>query len=381
MPRGLPVAAIARAMRVLEQLPAIDSTDELDQRIAFLFLRREAVESSRMEGTWSTIDHVLTPGELYDENEGRTERASVLGYAHALEAELRTSIPAGVRSLTPALVCRLHREVMSRDPGYQGRAGQIRRPGRPGEIVFIGGTRRREEAVFNPTPPRHVERCLNEVMEWLSDDELAALGDAGMGIPLPVRLALGHSHFEAVHPFSDGNGRVGRMIMSLQMAYTGRIPLYLSGFIEAEKRDYIRGLEAAQKKLNYGPMVEFICDAISASHREAQLTRKLILSLPDNWRARGPFRRGSAADRSLAILLGCPILTAKMLQDALQVSPVAAQRAISQLRGAGILRERTGFRRNRVFAAEEVIQILSRRFGEDPALALEHARDLTRRQR
>ncbi len=381
MPRGLPVAAIARAMRVLEQLPAIDSTDELDQRIAFLFLRREAVESSRMEGTWSTMDHVLTPGELYDENEGRTERASVLGYAHALEAELKTSIPVGVRSLTPTLVCRLHREVMSRDPGYQGRAGKIRRPGRPGEIVFIGGTRRREDAVYNPTPPRHVERCLTEVMEWLSDDELAALGDAGMGIPLPVRLALGHSHFEAVHPFSDGNGRVGRMIMSLQMAYTGRIPLYLSGFIEAEKRDYIRALESGQKKLNYGPMVEFICDAISASHREAQITRKLILSLPDDWRARGQFRQGSAADRSLALLLGRPILTAKMLQDSLEVSPVAAQRAISQLRDAGILRERTGFKRNRVFAAEEVIQILSRRFGEDPSLALEHARDLIGRPR
>jgi len=369
IPKGLPTHSLSKAVRLMDQLPHVNSSDAIDRLTSYLFLRREAVQSSRMEGTWSTIDHILTPGEIYDVKEVKSERASVLGYAHALEKEFQSVVEKGDVIFSKALVCRLHKEVMSKDPAFRGLPGKIRK-----SPVFIGGLHRREESIYNPAPPLHVERCLHQVMTWYSDQDIIELGDAGMGMPLPVRMAIGHAHFEAVHPFSDGNGRIGRMLMTLQMAARGTLPLYLSGYIEAQKSDYMTVLQAAQKKLNYSPIVEFICEAIVASHSEARETKEAIKSLPDEWRDRHSFRSGSAADRMLDLLITNPIFTVSQIQDRLKVTRPAANHAAAQLVSAKIAKERTGHARNRVFAAEEVLELLARKFSEPPSAALMRAR-------
>jgi Fic family protein len=369
---------MARANRLIGELPPYGSSDPLDKIVSYLFIRREAVQSSRIEGTWSTIDHILTPAELFDRKGGKSERASVLGYAHALEAEFSRILKKRAAAFSVRLAQRLHREVMRRDPQFKGQPGRLRTPGTPGSVVLIGGLGRREESVFNPAPPRHVGRCLEDVMSWMGDRELIELGDAGMGMSLPVRMAIGHAHFEAVHPFSDGNGRVGRMLLTLQMACRGILPLYLSGFIEAERSQYGKALGEAQKKLRYAAIIEFLCEALVATHREARETKAAIRRLPGNWEKRGAFREKSAGHRSLSWLMIHPIFTVKTLKEALKVSWPAAGRAVTQLEEAKIVRERTGFGRNRVFAAEEVIELLSRRFGDDPDLGLERARNILR---
>jgi Fic family protein len=366
--------AFTQAMRLLQELPTPEQADDLDRLTSFLFLRREAIQSSRMEGTWSTIDHVLTPGEIYDSGEGKTERASVLGYAHALEENFQAAFKKGTAIFSKALVCGLHKKVLKDDPHYRGIPGKLRE-----SVVFIGGLRRKEESVYNPTPPRHVERCLEEVLHWMRDQELIELGDAGMGIPLPVRLAIGHSHFEAVHPFPDGNGRVGRMLMTLQMASYGVLPIYLSGFIEAEKSSYVQALQESQKKLNYSAIVEFVCEAMVASHAEAKETKEAIRKLPTQWASRGSFRRGSAAERILKLIILNPIFTIRQIQELLKVTKPAANQAVNQIVAAKIVRERTGERRNRVFAAEEVLELLARNFAEPPALSLSRAGELMER--
>lgn len=355
LPKGLPPQAIREGILLLEKLPCLDEADSLDRLISYLFIRREAVQSSRMEGTWSTIDHVLTPGELFDSSDEKSGRASVIRYAHVLEKELIRAQKGGVKILTSKLASKLHQEIMKKDPTFQGEPGKLRE-----RAVFIGGIRRKEESIYNPTPPRHITRCLNEVMSWMSDETLVDMGNIGMGIPLPVRMAIGHSHFEAVHPFSDGNGRVGRMLMTLQMAAHGVLPLYLSGFIEAEKREYISALQAAQKKLNYRPLVEFTCEAIRSAYQENLSTKSKILALPLKWQKRGSFRKGSAAARALIPLLGAPIFGVKQLQTVLEISAPAAHHAVTQLIEAKIIRERTQGLRNRIFAAEEVIELLSK---------------------
>ncbi len=154
-------------------------------------------------------------------------------------------------------------------------------------------------------------------MKWFADENLVELGNAGMGLPLVVRIAIGHAHFEAIHPFPDGNGRVGRMLMTLQMACQKKLPLYLSGFIEEEKQNYYKVLQAAQKQLNYIPIIEFFSAAILACHHESLSTRQKIESLPVLWLNRGKFRKGSTAEKALKWMITHPIFTVKTLVESM----------------------------------------------------------------
>lgn len=372
-PDKLPPKKIAEAAEVIARQPNIEEATDLDRLVSYLFLRKEAVESSRMEGTMSTIDHVLTPGDMFDEWKTKSEGASVRGYAVALEEELKRVKTDGLSIFTIDLVSRLHKETMGLDPRFKGVPGKIREDTL--EAVSIGGQRNKPEtSLYNPAPPRHVRRCLKELMNWLGDAQFVEAGDAGIGSPLIVRMAIGHSHFEAIHPFTDGNGRVGRMLLTLQMACYGKVPIYLSGYIEEEKHEYIRVLQEAQKKLNYGPIVDFFASALIESSREARHTREHIESLPSIWLKRGSFRANSTAQRALSWLISHPIFSVRQLEEALSVSTPAANAAVQQLQKYKVVRERTGFERKRVFSAEEVISLLSRRFGSSPEEALSGAR-------
>jgi Fic family protein len=374
LPPGMPARTIGKANAVLQGRPPVGEASDLDRLAAYLFARREAVSSSRMEGTWSTVDNVLTPGEVYARKEGKSAHLSVRGYAVALEHGLARIRKEGTGALTTGLVSEMHELVMNKDPRFQGIAGRLRTPGLPGDVVQIGAPGRKEDAIYNPAPPERVAGCLDQVMAWIRDTQLIELGDAGMGMSLPVRMAIGHAHFEAVHPFGDGNGRVGRILWPLQMAAAGHLPLYISGYVESHRDDYRRALEAAQKQLAYGSIVEFVAEAIIVSNAEEKVSKSVIGGLPALWEERGKFRKGSSALRALDVLIRMPITTARTLSEELNVSFQAASSALNALESLHIVRERTGHGRNRLFAAEEVIAMLARPFGEDPEIALEGAR-------
>jgi Fic family protein len=262
---------------------------------------------------------------------------------------------------------------MSKDPTYIGTPGKFRELGKPGSVVFIGGKGRPEDSIYNPTPPEFVLMSLNKVLDWLSNTENSELGDAGLGMILPMRMAVGHSHFEAVHPFSDGNGRVGRALWPLQMIASDFMPLYLSGYVEKEKQAYAEALQFAQKKLDYSKIIDFISHAILSSSHELKITKEKLIALPALWQLRGKFRQNSAAFNALSLMLKMPIFSTENLQNELGCSHQAAAVAVSQLLEAKIIRERTGNKRNRLFAAEEIILLLSRDHGSDVDLALEKA--------
>ena len=185
---------------------------------------------------------------------------------------------------------------------------------------------------------------------------------------LIVRMAIAHSHFEAVHPFRDGNGRVGRLLLPLMMAAEGQTPLYLSPYIETHKNEYYASLKAAQQQPNWQEMVGFLADAVVGTADELLVTRSALTDLTEIWRKRRKFREGSAALGSLEKLTHYPVLTIKRLADLLEVSFTAASQAVDQLIEAGILIERTGYERNRVFAAPEVLTVINRPFSEMPML-------------
>lgn len=355
----------------LQSRPKMTSALELERTLAYLLVRREAVSSSRMEGTWSTVDEVLSPAES---DSGRAASVSVRGYANALMHAFGAVATGGLAALSSGLLCELHECFMQKDPNFRGVAGRLRTVGLPGDVVQIGSFGRKEDSIYNPAPPTHVERCLEDVLDWIRDEDLVQRGDAGMGLSLPVRMAIGHAHFEAVHPFSDGNGRLGRMLWAVQIAAAGILPVYLSGYVEANKDEYGAALAEAQKQLAYRRVIEFVCTAIVASNDEEAVTRRVLEELPATWRKRGAFRRGSAAYRALDLLVRTPVITVKRLAGELNVSGQAANEAVRRLEDAAVIRERTGRERGRLFGAVEVINVLGRSFGTDPEIALEGGR-------
>jgi len=374
VPDKLPRAALTKANKTINQIPEMGSEGELDKFVALLFRRREALTSSRMEGTWSTIDHVMTPREDLEDQNAKSATASVRGYAEALETNFAKILKQQYKVFTPTFIKSLHKTIVSKDPTFDGTPGSLRQPSKHRSVVFIGGTKK-ENSVYNPAPPEHVERCFKEVLAWYQDDLVAEMGDAGInGMILPIRLAIGHAHFEAVHPFQDGNGRVGRMLWPFQMALSGISPLYLSGFVEANKDAYGKSLGIAQKKLDYAPLIEFLCTAIVESHDEAEKTKSALLDLPQLWQQRAKFRKNSAAERALPFLIKSPIITANELTTTLGISFQAASTALKSLVDRKVVQERTGYGRNRIFAAEEVLALVGRAFGEQPGVALTKCR-------
>jgi Fic family protein len=371
-PLGLSAILLRKANDVLNSLQQLDTLTDLDRLVLGLLVKREALQSSRMEGTFSTIDQLLTPRDQMNKKE-KSAQASVVAYAHVLEKSFSLASKKGLQIFSEDLLRKLHVEMMSRDPDFRGKAGLFRDEVGKNNYATIGGLNRPENSTYNPVPPKYLRKCLRQNLDWMKDEDRLEMSRAGMAPGLVVRMARGHWHFEAIHPFSDGNGRVGRMLMVLHMVSEGFAPLYISGYIEVKKKDYYLSLQAAQMQCQEAPLVHFLCKAIIESSQEAEKTKAALLSLPDRWIEQANFRQGSAALRALKVVLESPILSVKLLEKRLKISQPAAKRAIDQLCNAKILRERTGMGRNRIFAAEEVIELLARPFGESTTNAIERA--------
>jgi Fic family protein len=186
-----------------------------------------------------------------------------------------------------------------------------------------------------------------------------------------TRMAIGHAHFEAVHPFRDGNGRVGRLLLPLMMAAEGQVPLYLSPFIEANKSDYYEALKAVQQRLDWNAAVGLVADAVTGTVNELMTTRDALTQLRSAWQRRGKLRKHSAALNALDILPHYPAITITRLAQVIGVSFPAARAAINKLTSMGILREKTGYQRNRIFVSPEALTVINRPFGAPAILPAE----------
>jgi Fic family protein len=169
------------------------------------------------------------------------------------------------------------------------------------------------------------------------------------------------------------------MLWPLQMILSNKQPIYLSGYIEAAKEDYYKALEEGQKKLNFMPFIEFLSETFEASYEEAEKTKSALLSLPDIWLSKTKFRKNSVGQNIVNHLLMAPIVSISELSEKLGVAFPNISAAVDKLVGARVLKERTGYKKNRIFAAEEVIVILARKFGENPNDAIATAQILMAR--
>jgi Fic family protein len=353
-PRSLPalpvldlLVAAERAITTIDTLARLLPQPDLITRS---LERREAVLSSQIEGTRTDLAQLLQY-EATGSDEGLPGDAGVtLGYVRALDHGLRTVRGGqGRAALTRDLLRGLHRMLMS--------AGEYPGPEGPGEWRlgqnWIGG-HRIEDATLVPPPASHLETCLLDLEDFLQND----FSSTAM-MALPLRMAAAHVQFEAIHPFSDGNGRVGRLLPPLMLAAEGLPPLYLAGYLKARQREYYRLLAGVQLRGRWTEWLAFFLEGVIAAAATEQATAQSLLDLLQHWQTRiAHLRADATARRLLNVLLGAPVQTVLSARTALGTSLQAANTGIATLLDVDILREATGRRWGRSFQAHEVLAIL-----------------------
>ena len=222
-PSILPVARECQsASTALARLETLVSELGDPWLVSRILMRREAVSGSAIEGTNSTLDELLAAEETGNAA-GHEAAIQVKDYAFCLDAGVPDAIALGPSIFSAGLVRGLHRSVMKSEGGYADTPGEPR-----ANVVWIGGRGDIAYSTYNPAPPQDIGRCLADNIAYMR-------GEADEVFPpsLLTRMAVAHAHFEAVHPFTDGNGRVGRLLLPLMMAAQGHTPLYLSPYIDA----------------------------------------------------------------------------------------------------------------------------------------------------
>jgi len=345
---------IARAHEALGRLQASVASLPNRNLVTRTLDRREAVRSSQIEGTSSDIDEVFT-FEATGSDEGLPPDVMVtLNYVKALEYGLQQVAREGIRALTIDLVQELHARLMEGVRAYGDPPGQLRT-----RQNWIGGIRI-YDAKFVPPPPSRVMECLEDlvgVLQYVPGEE------DFYEVPLVMRMAIVHAQFETIHPFLDGNGRVGRILLPLMLAAEGYPPVYLAGFLKANQEAYYQTLGAVQLRGEWTEWVSFFANGVEIACRESIETANELTALLGRWKERVAalkLRADAAAHRLPDLLIGSPVVTVNQVLHSLGIAFPAANRALAQLQQAGIVEPLTGQKRNRIFVAREVIDLLNR---------------------
>ncbi len=307
--------------------------------------RREAVSTSALEGTYAALSDVLE-ADLAEDEEQSGAISEVLNYVRAAE---RAYEWVKSRPITLTLLCEFHKILVRGTRGDGPEAGELRTI-----QVFIGlHTGRVEEARFVPPPPGdQLEAGLAAWVRWINEADLAVV----------LKMALGHYQFETLHPFNDGNGRLGRLVCVLQLLASGElsVPLLdLSGWLEQRRREYQDHLLRVSVTGEFDPWVQFFSEAVRAQATAAIRRVDALLQWQHDavQRVREAGVRG-VATRIVEDLIGYPVLTPTLAAKLYGVTYPTANAAIARLEELGLLSERTGRRYRRLYVAPEVLRLL-----------------------
>ncbi len=312
------------------------------------FVRKEAVLTSQVEGTQATLQDVLA-FEATQQSDRPEDVREVCNYVEAITyARGQLADPAGL-PLSTRLLCAVHRILMQGARGADKQPGEIRR-----SQNWIGGTRP-GNARFVPPPPGEVGPALGALEQWIHGDD-----------PLPplIRAGLAHVQFETIHPFLDGNGRIGRMLVALLVEHWGLLDqplLCLSVAIRQWQREYYNRLSAVRTEGDWEGWTEFFLDCVRIAAREGVSVARELNALRQRDRDR-LLRESSAtvaAIRLFELLPEHPMVTAQRVAELLRTTAPTARKAIELLVRLGILNETTGRERDRVYAYREYLQILA----------------------
>jgi len=355
------VVEAEQEVRALNSLPAVAGLEAVARQL----LRQESVASSRIEGL--KLSQRRLAEAIYSPDQSDVTARSVLNNISAMDEAIAL---AGVaRPFTVAEIQQIHRTLLNTSIDARI-AGVLRQ-----EQNWIGGGNTPRDATFIPPPEDEVPGLLEDLCTFIDRDDLPAV----------VQAAIVHAQFETIHPFADGNGRVGRCLIHVVLRRRGTAERYVppvSVILATNAVAYIRGLTEYRAGLVAEWCGLFAAALRSAARRAEAFTGELRL-LEDAWRERAGYpRRGSAADALLAQLPAFSIVDSATVQQIAGVSAVAARNALNGLNGleqVGVLRQVSVGKRNRAWMAHEVFEVINAfewdiATPEDPAEVLLHRR-------
>ena len=308
------------------------------------FIKREAVLSSRIEGTQATLGELLATDAGAAVNRSPEDLREVANYVVALEHGLKRlrKLPLSLR-----LVREIHAKLMHGVRGGVATPGEFR--GSQNWIGPAGCTL--SNASYVPPPPDGLMGCLGDWEKFLHDRSLPPL----------VQVALMHYQFEAIHPFLDGNGRVGRLLITLFLVERGILPtplLYLSAFFEATRREYYDRLSAVTAKAAWSEWLEYFLNGVARMSEDALSRAERINALMVRWRRKVAGTASRTPSQLVDLLAENPYWTINKVAQRLDVAFTTAQRAVERLQKLSIMKQTTDSRRGRVFCATAIMDIL-----------------------
>jgi len=336
------------ALLALGRLDAVTALLPNAALLLYSFVRKEAVLSSQIEGTQSSLADLLlyeideVPGVPVDD--AREVSRCVAALEFGLE-ELRGGLPLCTR-----LLCGMHEVLMSHPGGRSKAPGEVRR-----SQVWIGGTRP-GNAVFVPPPAEAVPDCMAALERFLNDQPES--------VPPLIKAALAHVQFETIHPFLDGNGRLGRLLIVLQLVADGvlREPmLYPSLYFKTHRALYYELLNEVRLRGDWERWLDFFAEGIESSAVQALATSNALLALvsADRERIAGLGRAAASALEVHQALQRQPIATSAALVTATRLTPATVNKSLAHLERLGIVGELTSRQRGRVFSYLKYVEELA----------------------
>jgi cell filamentation protein, protein adenylyltransferase len=337
---------LAGASTALGRLDGVAATLPNPELFVAMYVRREAVLSSQIEGTQSTLDDVLAFEIDSDRSKLPDDIEEVVNYVNAMNyglARLQT-LP-----LSSRLLREIHGKLLAGGRGSEKSPGEFRH-----NQNWIGGGPRLADATFIPPPPHEMTVALSNLEQFLHDPD---------GLDPLIVCALAHAQFETIHPFLDGNGRVGRLLITFLLCHADvlrRPVLYLSHYLKQHRGTYYDRLMAIRYEGDWEGWLRFFLTGIATVAREAEQTARRIVELREQLR-----HATQSADMSvntlklLDHLFEQPVINVKAAQERLGVSFPAANGMIRDLQKVGVLTEVTGGRRNRMFRFDPYVDLFA----------------------
>ncbi len=338
---------LSKADRALGRLDGSVQTLPHPDLFVAMYVRREAVLSSQIEGTQSSLQDVLAAEARVLSAEAPNDVDEVFNYVQAMNYGLER---LEALSVSVRLIREIHKRLLAGGRGRHLVPGELRES--QNWIGPSGCTL--NEASFVPPPPAEVPRLLRELESFLHDDS---------SLPLLVRIGLAHAQFETIHPFLDGNGRVGRLLITFLLCEREVLlkpVLYLSHYFKRYRQEYYDRLQAVRDSGEWEEWLMFFLKGVYEVSQEATETARKILLLRENHRERIVHAFGRAAGnghRVLERLYEQPYLTVKTVQSITGSSYPAANSLVKQFVEHRILVEQTGQKRNRVFFYADYIRL------------------------